>query len=697
MKYLLTAALLCVITIELSAQQRDHYPADAFVVSRIAQKYHVQPRAMDETFSMLFFDRFFSALDEEKLVFTTEDMTRLLPYRTQLANEVRAQQNGFLKTVTAVYAKRINTVDSLLRVLQQLPFVFTADEKLTVAEDKEYPANTLMQQQKLVKYLKKEMLDYMIVHADLSSKTPEPRLKKVTDSLEQEARKKVITYFQRGIKRMMQGAKTVSELIGNLYCQTLASTFDPHSAYMPKTEKENFEGSLGQKSMRFGFTLERDEDNEGVLIHDLKPGSAAYKSGQLNPGDKIISVQWDDKQPIDVSEAGIEELSQILDQSNYGKMTLTIKKADGVLRKVEMQKEVMESDDEEDKVKSFLLKSAGYNLGYISLPAFYTDWENERNNIKGCANDVAKEILRLKKENINGLILDLRYNGGGSLQEAVDLSGIFIDAGPVTQISTTGGKTYTLKDVNRGTIYDGPLVLLVNGASASASELVAGTLQDYHRAVIMGTRTYGKATGQVIMPLDSMTRPDASHVGTTAQTFIKLTVDKLYRITGATAQGTGVIPDIQLPDLSDEIMPHESSEPTVLLAPRIDANRFYTPYAGDSVASIVYRGRGLVDTSAWYKNVKKNIQLAKDLDQKTDISLKLKEALLLKEKRDALTKQIGREQYDGAGLFSVQNPVAEEQKIKLTPGLKMINDQWRSSLLHDPWIATAFQSLSARK
>jgi carboxyl-terminal processing protease len=695
MKYVLTAVLLCALTTDPAAQNRDHYAADAFVLSRITQKYHVQPRPMDETFSILFFDRFFTALDEEKLIFTAEDMSRLLPYRTQLANEVRAQQNGFLKMATAAYEKRINTIDSMLRILQQQPFNFVLNEKLTVAENNEYPANTQMQQQKLIRHLKKEMLRYMIDHADIDSKATEARLKKVTDSLEPAARKKTITYFQRGIKRMMQGAKTIPEVLGNLYCETLASTFDPHSAYMPKADKENFEGELGQKSMRFGFTLEQED--EGVSIHDLKPGSAAYKSGQLNPGDKIMGVQWDDKQPIDVSEAGIEELSQIMDQSNYGKMTLTIKKADGVLRKVEMQKEIMESDDEDDKVKSFLLKSAGYSMGYISLPAFYTDWENEKNNVKGCANDVAKAVLRLKKENINGLVVDLRYNGGGSLQEAVDLSGIFIDAGPVTQISTTGGKTYTLKDVNRGTVYDGPLVLLVNGASASASELVAGTLQDYHRAVIMGTRTYGKATGQVIMPLDSLTRPDASHAGTMAQTFLKLTVDKLYRITGATAQGTGVIPDIQIPDLSDETMPHESSEPTVLLAPRIEANRFYTPYAGDSIASIVYRGRALIDTSAWYKNVKKNIQLVKELDQKTDISLKLKDALLLKEKRDALEEQMKENVYDGSTLFNVQTPLADAQKIKVLPGLKTTNDQWRLSLLHDPWIATIFQTLSGKK
>ena len=143
-------------------------------------------------------------------------------------------------------------------------------------------------------------------------------------------------------------------------------------------------------------------------------------------------------------------------------------------------------------------------MGYISLPAFYTDWQNNDKAGNGCADDVAKEIVKLKKENIEGLILDLRYNGGGSMQEAVDLSGIFIDAGPVAQIKSRDAKVYTMKDVNRGsTIYDGPLILMVNGYSASASEMVAGTLQDYNRAVIVGSPTYGKATAQVVLPMDT--------------------------------------------------------------------------------------------------------------------------------------------------------------------------------------------------
>src|SRR6185295_15214954 len=201
-----------------------------------------------------------------------------------------------------------------------------------------------------------------------------------------------------------------------------------------------------------------------------------------------------------------------------------IKKADGSERSVSLWKEKREEDDDDNKVKSFLLKGSK-TIGFLSLPAFYEDWENEK-GINGCANDVAKEILKLKKESIEGLILDLRYNGGGSMQEAVELAGIFVDAGPVGQYKTREAKVYTLKDVNRGTIYDGPLMVLVNGYSASASEMVAGTLQDYNRAVIVGSPTYGKATAQVVLPMDTTINPGDDNKNKKAASDLKVTVSQ---------------------------------------------------------------------------------------------------------------------------------------------------------------------------
>ena len=695
MKRILLPLMLCLLLAAgVVAQQRDRYATDALVIARMAQKLHVQPRPMDISFSVQFFDLFLKQLDNDRLIFTQEDINKFTPYRTKLSEEILKQQNGFLKLVTGIYEMRIRKTDSLLLKLLQQPFGFGIDERLSVAEDTSYPANDRLQQVKITRTVKKELMEFILNRADITNTTSLKRQAAITDSLEPVARKKVITTFQRNIQRMWQGATGVTAMVGNTYCESVANTFDPHSAYMPRSVKENFESHLGQRSMRFGFSLEQEEGS--VSIQELKPGSAAYKSGQLNAGDKIMSIQWEGKQPIDVSDASVEEIGAMLEESNYGKVILSVKKTDGILRKVELQKESMETDGDENRVKSFLLKTTTYTIGYLSLPAFYTDWNGDGNNVKGCANDVAREILRLKKEGIKGLILDLRYNGGGSMQEAVELSGIFIDAGPVAQLTRGAEKPVTLKDVNRGTVYDGPLIILVNGASASASEMVAGTLQDYHRAVIMGRPTYGKATGQVILPLDTLIRLDKYEPDIKADAFLKLTIEKLYRITGSTAQGNGVIPDIQLPDLVGSSMPHESDEPAALSATVIEANKYYKPYPADSLSFFVYRGRSISDTAAWSGLMKKNAASVKELTVKKDISLKLSDALQQKTILEANEKMINAPVYTGADLFVIQNTLAEEQKLKLVPGMEAVNGQWKKALQQDPWIATAFRVLAGK-
>lgn len=685
-------ALLCVNW--LPAQQRNAYATDAFLIMRMVQKEHVQPKPMDEAFSVHFFDSFMESLDKDRMLFTAADMTRLLPYRTQMCNQVSMMRTDLLQKAISLFEQRLQRMDSLLKKLLQTPFQFSSAVYLRAAEDSVYPINAEAQEKKLMMQVKKEMLDYIIEQGELSKQMPPARLQKLTDSLEPIARKKIIHTYQRYIKQVTQGAAGINASVGNLYCEALAATFDPHTTYLPRTEKENFESEVGAHPMLFGFTLESGK--EGVLIKELKPGSAAFKSGQLNAGDRFMSLQWENKEPIDVSEAGIQEVSALLSQSNYGKLAITVKKADGILRRVELQKESMDTDgDDDNRVKSFLLKESTHTIGYISLPAFYTDWDNLEHNIKGCANDIAKEILRLRKEGMNGLILDLRYNGGGSMQEAIELSGIFIDAGPVGQVKPREGKVYAVKDVNRGTIYDGPLVLLVNGASASASEMVAGTLQDYHRAVIIGTPTFGKATAQEIMPLDTLAK---SGVTSTAsdQRFIKITTDKLYRVTGATAQGGGVMPDITLPDLSEVYIKREKDDPSALVVQPIDPNRFYTPYAGETLTGMVQRGRLLADTATWSRNLQKNLALLKSkLTEKISWPLQLQAALAERAAMDAVYENLLWQK--NQALYMVQNTAVEDQKLKLSPGLAETNQHWKTRLQQDKWVSTAFQVLSIDK
>ncbi len=343
-------------------------------------------------------------------------------------------------------------------------------------------------------------------------------------------------------------------------------------------------------------------------------------------------------------------------------------------------------------MKSFLLKG-DKTIGYISLPAFYTDWEDASKDINGCANDVAKEIIKLKQENIDGLILDLRYNGGGSMQEAVDLAGIFIDAGPVGQIKSSDGKIFTLKDMNRGTIYDGPLVLLVNGYSASASEMLAGTLQDYNRAIIVGTPTYGKATAQVVLPMDTTISLENDNQSKQTSSYIKLTTDKLFRITGATAQGTGVQPDILLPDVSEAEPQHETDEYFTLHVSNIDANKYYKPYPFLPIAALKKIAADKIAPDDYFKKLNDYLVLYKGCRQQKDISLQWKDASEERKKVDDAYSTMQNAKDSMKAGFTVQENIYEQQRLETDGSLKEMNKILKRYLQDDPVLNIGYDML----
>jgi len=307
---------------------------------------------------------------------------------------------------------------------------------------------------------------------------------------------------------------------------------------------------------------------------------------------------------------------------------------------------------------------------------------------------VAKEIVKLNKENIQGLILDLRYNGGGSMQEATDLAGIFIDAGPVAQIKSKDTKVYTLKDINRGSIYDGPLLLLVNGYSASASEMVAGTLQDYNRALIAGSPTYGKATVQVILPMDTTITLDEDYRNRKTDNYLKLTIEKLYRVTGSSAQARGVLPDITLPDISEASPERESNSHFAFAASSIEPNKYYKPYAALPLTSLQSFAKIQTDTSAYFKALNTYIQDYKKQLQPRDISLGWADAIEDRKKEKLLTAEQPVLVNSRKAAYTVTNHAFEERRVKSDEGLRELDESWKERLEQDPYVQIAFGILS---
>jgi carboxyl-terminal processing protease len=565
----------------------------AFTITRMAEIYHVQPRPVDKVFSRDLFNQMIHALDGDKIYFNEEDLRLLRVYEFELDDQLLNKKEDFLEQLIILYSKKINQTDSLLDKLALYRFDLNLNESYTVAEDSSFALDEADRKSKMYKLVKRNILETIvdIYEEDSTKKNLKP------DILEAAAVKKVCHAFKREIQRTRQTKGGLTGFVCNAWCESVASCYDPHTEYFSPGKKEEFQGELGDKPLQFGFSL--GEGKDAVEITRLKPGSPAYKSGMIHEGDQILALQWENDEEMDVSDGSVEEVNAFISGDHGKNLTLTLKKTDGTTRKVILQREKSVLDDDNSKVRSIIL-SGNRHIGFISLPAFYTDWNGEEGGNNGCADDVAKEIIKLKKENIEGLILDLRYNGGGSMLEAIALAGIFIDVGPVGMTRDKEGKIYTMKDVNRGSVYDGPLILLINGYTASASEMLAGTLQDYHRALIVGSPSFGKATAQVVLPLDTLF--DEKHVERmkTADNFIKMTIDRLFRVNGTSAQQTGVIPDIFLPDFSEIQSEREKSLPFSLENISIDANKYYHPYPPIATDPLKTFSKAYTDTSQFF-------------------------------------------------------------------------------------------------
>ncbi|HXB29883.1 MAG TPA: S41 family peptidase [Puia sp.] len=565
----------------------------AYMITRMAEIYHVQPRVVDKSFSSDLFSQMIRALDADKIYFNEEDILKLSAFKYTLDDQLLNKKDDFLKLLTTLYTKKINLSDSILDILSKSRFNLNLNETYTVSEDNSFSPDEIMRRTKIYKLVKRNILETLVdIYDEDSTKT------NITiDSLEPRARKKVCHAFKRDILRIRQTNRGLSGFVNNAWCESVASCYDPHTEFFSPGKKEEFQGELGDKQLQFGFSL--GDGKDATEITHLKPGSPAYKSGLIHEGDQILALQWDGNEEVDVSDGSTEEVNAFISGDHGKSLTLTLKKSDGTMRKVTLQREESTMDDNNSRVRSFILNGS-HRVGFISLPAFYTDWNGEEGGSNGCADDVAKEIIKLKKENIEGLILDLRYNGGGSMLEAIALAGIFIDYGPVGMTRDKEGKVFTMKDVNRGSVYDGPLILLINGFTASASEMLAGTLQDYHRALIIGTPSFGKATAQVVLPLDTMFDEQHLERMKTANNFIKITIDRLFRVNGTSAQQTGVIPDIFLPDYSETQSEREKTLPFSLPNITIDANKYYHPYPAIPLEPLKSFSKSFMDTSQFF-------------------------------------------------------------------------------------------------
>ena len=527
-------------------------------IGQLLAEEHYSPKPFDDAFSKQVFKKYLEELDGEKTLFLQSDINSFRKYETTIDDEIKGgSEIEFTPAVDSIFDKRIPEVISIYRNILSKPFSFNANETLvTDAAKQEYPSDDNARIEKWRKHLKYLVLERYVDLIEQREKSKVDSIIKKTDvELEAEARGKVLKSTDRMYERIK--VKLTPDERFNMFVNVITNLMDPHTDFFPPVEKRAFDEQMSGRFYGIGAQLQEQDGN--IKIMSLIPGGPAWKSGELMANDIIVKVgQGEKDEMVDITGFDVSDAVKLIRGNKGTIVRLTLKKSDGTYKTVSLQRDEIVQD--ETFARSVVVKEGNKKIGVISLPDFYADFE--RPNGAKCSEDVAKEIIKLKDEKVDGIIMDLRYNGGGSLYEVIRMVGLFIKDGPVVQVKDRDGKIVVMDDKDPDVLYDGPLAVMVNETSASASEIFAAAIQDYKRGVIVGsTSTYGKGTVQRNVPLG---KPLDFFSGRSEFGAVKLTFQKFYRVSGGSTQLKGVSSDVVLPDPYDYIKIREKDNPSAL-------------------------------------------------------------------------------------------------------------------------------------
>ena len=644
---------------------------------------HYLDMNINDQFSEKVYDLYVKRLDYNKTFLLQEDIDKLKRYRDQLDDEIKNGSFEFFNLSMEIIRKRQTEAKQYYKDFLNTPFDFTKDESIEMdAKKKSYAAdkNALKEAwRKSMKYQVMTRLNEIMDVQEKAKETKDTSVKIMTNvEMEADARKKVLKTNDEWFKRLDEyNLKDWTAV----YFNTIANSYDPHSDYLAPKDKASFDIQMSGQLEGIGAQLQ--EKDGTIKVTNIIPGSPSARQGILKAGDAILKVAQGDKEPVDIEGMRLDDAVQLIRGKKGTEVRLTVKKVDNSIIIISIIRDIVII--EETYAQSAIINNKN-KIGYIRLPVFYADFN--KNGGRNCSNDVKQEVLKLKKEGVEGIIIDLRDNGGGSLQDVVDMAGLFVKSGPMVQVKGRNGAPYILEDKDTAVYFDGPLVIMVNTSSASASEIMAAAMQDYHRAIIIGTtQTYGKGTVQRIYNMDDYLKPEFEEIKPLGS--VKMTVQKFYRINGGATQLKGVTPDIIVPDPytlidrgekeSDYPMPWDEIKP---------AN--YTPW---------YKGIGTYDrakenskkrisSSPSFKLVSQEAERFKKQYDKTNSTLNLekyrKEQKIVKEeskKFEDIYKEIPDE--------TIANLAADLPTITSDTSKVSRNKEWLKNLKKDPYIFEA--------
>ena len=655
------------------------------LVSYVLDKLHYDPKIINDDFSIKVYDEFIEAIDSQKRFLLESDIEILSKYRLLIDDQINSSDITFFNAAYEALINRISEVEEFYDEILDEPFNFDIDEEINLDyENLNYATNLNDLKNLWRKRLKLSALDAYAAKKEINDDKSDSEKSqiKTDEEIENESRSSI----KDNLKDFFQFNSELERSDWfSIYLNSIVTQYDPHTTYLAPEAKEVFDQNISGKFQGIGARLSKTKQQ--VEIVEIIIGGPVWRDNLLNVGDIIISVaQSEDEEPTEISLMKLSDATDLIKGEKGTKVYLTVKRVDGGVEQVVVTRDVVEL--EETYAKSSIINDDLSKYGLINLPRFYVDFDDygERN----AATDLKKEILNLKSKGINGLILDLRNNGGGSLKTVVDITGFFIEKGPVVQVKSIGGRKEVLRDNDPSILWDGPLVVLVNEFSASASEILAAALQDYNRAVILGSKqTYGKGTVQNIVDLNNVISGNTyGDLGS-----LKITTDKFYRVNGGSTQLEGVKSDIIFPNRYSYVDIGEKDLENPLSWDKIDPARYNNSGNIFNYSKAISDSKERINTNEYFALIDEHASWIKSQQDDKIVSLDYltyKGDLESSKSQNNKLKRI--EEFESPYIFQWNNTNDKEDN-SYNDDIKEKRDRWIESLKKDIYVNEAMNLL----
>ena len=656
----------------------------AFVI----EKGHYSPAPIDDAFSKGVYKDYLEALDPSKRFFLQSDIDEFSKYEYQIDDQIKNKDLLFFELTYSRLMTRMEESKDYYKEALAEPFDFKINETINTDYEKlPFAKTTSDLKERWRKQVKLSVLSSLVEKQKLeeekaketdASKKTEP---KSFETLEKETRESTLSSLNDNYSFI---ADLDREDWFSIYINAIASRFDPHTSYFAPNEKERFDVSMSGKLEGIGARLQKKGDF--TEITELISGGPAWRGKELEAGDEILKVAQGKGDAVDVVGMRLDDVVKKIKGPKGTEVRLTVKKTDGSIKVISIIRDEVEI--EETYVKSSVVEKDGHKYGVIYLPKFYIDFEDQ--NSRDAGKDVSIEVERLKKEGVQGIVMDVRDNGGGSLKTVVDIAGLFIEQGPIVQIKSAAGKKEVLYDRDSKIQWDGPLVIMINEFSASASEILAAAIQDYKRGVIIGSKqSYGKGTVQNVIDLNQFVRGNTSgDLGA-----LKMTTQKFYRINGGSTQLEGVKSDIAIPDKYSYLKMGEKDVENAMPWDKIDPANYQVWTKQNNFVAAIENSRQRMAANAQIKLIDENAKWLDERNKENVYSLnidKFRAEQKSLEEKNKKYKPIAEYKND----FVFKSLPYEEESMKKDPSLKEKRDSWHESLAKDVYMEESIHILN---